>query len=119
MFYLSQKFKMGNKNDVTFELTTFASEKHDGRLHCRPIPADGSDNVFARSEKLHKIFFFKNCLETDAAGQISSETSSLVLLMRCLTFQIKTLIGVSVLLIVSCLHIEFCLAAVLPDRFWL
>lgn len=44
MFYLSQKFKMGAKNDVTFESTTFVSEKHDGRLHCRQIPADGSNN---------------------------------------------------------------------------
>lgn len=61
----------------------------------------------------------KRCLETEAAGQISSETSSLVVLTRCLTFQIKSLIGVSVLLIVLWLLIEFCLAAVLPDRFCL
>lgn len=45
MFHLSQKFEMGAKNNITFELTTFASEKHDGRLHCRRIPADGSNNM--------------------------------------------------------------------------
>lgn len=79
----------------------------------------GTQNIQLLSCNEMHLLKNKNCLETETAGQISSETSSLVLLMRCLTFEIKSLIGVSVLLIVLWLLIEFCLAAVLPDRFWL
>lgn len=55
---------------------------------------------YSASELQWNAPFEKNCPETETAGQISSETCSLVLLVCCLTFQIKSLIGASVLLIV-------------------